>query len=581
MLKSHQNKLAPQQRRRRQEVQTSLCCPRINRKRLLQLLFGTLTILIFYVEITLFNQLGATQDYVTPVLYNKTAATPSSSSSLLSDNDFLPVLPIFSPIPNAENLIASTLKGRPTMAGIIALIQKFISELHDSNTRMIEEPLDGNGVIKNFYLLAQKHFVPFDKIYRGKSIFPIRNDDSIFLSLAAFREHLLADTLLYAFSNAKNPEKLFIGAVVQNCFGKVEKNGTIDPSGKPCKTGARVIGKRKNGKDITDKLDSPIDKNGIEDFCAISNFKKYCTNGQIRVLYVHEHESLGPAMARYYASKLWGGETFFVQADSHLKFAFDWDEKYRNEIKLTRSYPKSVLSSYPPGFNQIKFIPRGFNQTKTSDGNSSNINNYNTAVETPGCRLCRCNTPPNEPNPMLRINLGPSYKGGEPRPTQIPFIAAGFFFTRSEFLKDIPFDPFLPWTFMGEEISLSMRAWTSGWDIYAPRKNLIVHQYRPPSLGIPKYWSTVNQMMKKGFQNNYLQGRIIRRVKNLVGYPGSTTDKIETDGSSIILTELEHYGLGSVRSWDDYMKFTNLTIDEKNDIIVCHKIEWCNKGGIE
>ena len=32
---------------------------------------------------------------------------------------------------------------------------------------------------------------------------------------------------------------------------------------------------------------------------------------------------------------------------------------------------------------------------------------------------------------------------------------------------------------MGEEIALSMRAWTHGWDIYAPRQNLIAHQYRP------------------------------------------------------------------------------------------------------
>ena len=171
-----------------------------------------------------------------------------------------------------------------------------------------------------------------------------------------------------------------------------------------------------------------------------------------------------------------------------------------------------------------------------------------------------------------------SYHGGEPKPTQIPFIAAGFFFTRSEILKDIPFDPFLPWTFMGEEISLSLRAWTHGWNMYAPRKNLIIHQYRPGNLGIPKYWGTVNGMMKKGFANNYLQGRIIRRVKNLVGYPGSTKEKIEENGSSIVLTELEHYGLGSERSWDDYMKFTNITVNEKTDTLVCSNMEWCNKG---
>ena len=57
-------------------------------------------------------------------------------------------------------------------------------------------------------------------------------------------------------------------------------------------------------------------------------------------------------MARYYASKLWGGETYFVQTDSHLEFYKDWDELYINELKATKAYPKSVLSAYPPGFQK-------------------------------------------------------------------------------------------------------------------------------------------------------------------------------------------------------------------------------------
>jgi hypothetical protein len=65
------------------------------------------------------------------------------------------------------------------------------------------------------------------------------------------------------------------------------------------------------------------------------------------------------------------------------------------------------------------------------------------------------------------------------RPTQMPFMGAGFFFTHAQFLVDVPFDPFLPWLFMGEEVTLSIRAWTHGFNIFAPRKNLIGHQYRP------------------------------------------------------------------------------------------------------
>ena len=46
-----------------------------------------------------------------------------------------------------------------------------------------------------FLAEAQQSILPFDALYRGRTIFPTRDDGSIFLSLAAFREHLLAYTL--------------------------------------------------------------------------------------------------------------------------------------------------------------------------------------------------------------------------------------------------------------------------------------------------------------------------------------------------------------------------------------------------
>jgi hypothetical protein len=328
--------------------------------------------------------------------------------------------------------------------------------------------------------------------------------------LASFRDFLLGDTLKGAFDQAKNPDKLFIGAIVQNCFGL---NPYPGEEGVQCRTGAQVVGKDENGKDKTKVSDAPPDRNGIDEFCSSPEHKKYCDSGQIRVLYLHENASLGPAMARYYASKLWGGETYFVQVDSHLEFYEEWDQLYTNELKSTKSFPKSVLSSYPPGFQQE---------------NGGVLMN-----ESPGARLCTCEFSSYDVEAqIIRINSGIGYSGGEEHPTQIPFIAAGFFFTPAAFLVDVPFgeeihcykrndliylvldlrkgneiitflifdltyiflfvdkprwiDPFMPWCFMGEEIMLSMRAWTHGWDIYAPRKNWIAHQYRPGRMGLPK-----------------------------------------------------------------------------------------------
>jgi len=492
-----------------------------------------------------------------------TRLSPTDTANNINGSPHLsppvPYLPIFQSIPNAQQLITQTLNGNPTIAGITALLQAYMSEFHDENMRLSSAKAPGDEILNSFYTLVRKHLTPFDQTYRNKPIFPIREDDSIFLSLAAFREHLLKDTMVYAFDNAKYPEKLFIGAVVQNCFGKVNPDGTIDASGKPCKTGRQVTGKNEKGNDMTKVSDAPIDLNGIEEFCTDPKYKQYCDAGQVRVVYVHETESLGPAMARYHASKLWGGETFFVQTDSHLEFAVEWDEKYRDEIKAAKSYPKAVLSSYPPGFSP------GANMVR----------------ETPGARLCFCETKVEDPNPIVRINTGRSYNGSEPRPTQIPFIAAGFFFTRAEFLVDIPFDPFLPWCFMGEEIALSMRAWTHGWDIYAPRKNLIAHQYRPGRMGLPKFWGTVGRLYGRAGMNTKLQGSVIKRIKHMVGYPDATLEKIKVGKIEFVLENLDQYGLGTTRTRDEYMKFAGLEVDEKHAALQCKRIEWCNAGALE
>ena len=389
----------------------------------------------------------------------------------------IPILPLFNSIQDPADHISNLLNGRPSMAGVVALLQKFISDLHGNNMKASKAKAGGQAVLDTFYRLTEKHIKPFDDAYHGKHIFPLREDGSIFISLAAFREFYLLETLVSAFKYAKDPEKVFVGAVVQNCFGsfKEDEDGleAFDPSGKPCFT----------GKDIA----IPPEKNGIEAFCAMPDYHQFCENGQIRVLYMHHTDGQGPSMARYLSSKLWGGENYFMQIDSHLRFADDWDAKYIKDLKLTLNYPKSVFSSYPPGFEQVRFIPRHMGIDK------SKVNNE-TVIESPGCRLCHCSVPGSGDNRMMIIQQSRAYIGNVTRPLQQPFLGAGLVFAHGNFLKDVPYDPYLPWTFMGEEIVLSMRAWTHGWNMYAPRKNLIIHQYRPAKLGLPRFFSSIKGM---------------------------------------------------------------------------------------
>jgi len=60
-----------------------------------------------------------------------------------------------------------------------------------------------------------------------------------------------------------------------------------------------VVGKGPDGRDRTEGSDAPVDRNGVEEFCRSQQHKKYCESGQIRALYLHENESLGPAYSKW------------------------------------------------------------------------------------------------------------------------------------------------------------------------------------------------------------------------------------------------------------------------------------------
>ena len=462
------------------------------------------------------------------------------------------LLPKFPPIPPhtmavdlfGENIITDTLShSKPTMVGIVAILQRFLLNLH----KFLVEHRDSDAltVINDYFALVNKYLVPLEEAYRDKPIFPIREDGSIFMSLGAYRDHLLGETLRQAFKNAARPDKLFVGAVVQNCFG-------LDVT---CRTGVEVKGTDQNGNPITKVSDREPDVNGIAQFCEDPKYTKYCDSGQIRALYVNETESNGPTTARYFASKLWGGETYFLQADAHLRFAPEWDRLYEEEVKAAKSFPKAVLSSYPPGFSE---------GDPPYTGGSV------------GTRLCTCTFSNSDvEHRIIRINTGDICGATDDAPTQIAYIAAGFFFARAEFLTDVPFDPFLPWCFMGEEIALSLRAWTHGWDIYAPRKNLIAHQYRPGRMGLPKFWENTGRVFGRpgpGF-NTKLQTISLRRVKHMVGYKDATKELLESDGHTVVLTDFQHYGPGETRTMDEFLKHVNIDIVNEK----CGDIGWCNK----
>jgi hypothetical protein len=44
-------------------------------------------------------------------------------------------------------------------------------------------------------------------------------------------------------------------------------------------------------------------------------------------------------------------------------------------------------------------------------------------------------------------------------------------------VREVPYDPHLPFLFFGEEISMAVRMWTRGWDLFAPDGHVVFHRW--------------------------------------------------------------------------------------------------------
>jgi len=123
---------------------------------------------------------------------------------------------------------------------------------------------------------------------------------------------------------------------------------------------------------------------------------------------------------------------------------------------------------------------------------------------------------------------------------------------------------------MGEELALSARFYTSGYDIYAPSADVLQHEYvRKES---PKFWETVGEVYSNPGLHNELTNLIVQRVQFLDAFP-EADDPQKLDPPSL-LVRMNQFGLGSKRSASDFNSHTGLDLKAKRQM----PPEWCTKG---
>ncbi len=238
---------------------------------------------------------------------------------------------------------------------------------------------------------------------------------------------------------------------------------------------------------------------------------------QCRITAVPVAESEGVCWARHQVQKLWRGEDYVLQIDSHMRFVEHWDEKCLTMLAACPS-ERPVLSNYPAAFTP----PDQIDSHVVSVIHASGF----------------------DQDGLLKqgsVGLVPDKLGEVPQAAF--FCAGGFLFGPSGWITEVPYDPYL--YFIGEEITLAVRLFTHGWDIFGPTDVLAYHDYndhpdRPRHWNDRKDWTALNE-------------RSVRRVRHLLA--------MEPSSDPEVLRDIDRYGLGMVRSLAGYQALT--TIDFK------------------
>lgn len=178
---------------------------------------------------------------------------------------------------------------------------------------------------------------------------------------------------------------------------------------------------------------------------------------QIDVYEMEASLSVGPTFARHVAQRMYRGEFYTLQIDSHTTFVRSWDASIIEQMENTGN-EMAVLTTY------LTDASGGVDENTGRPTKESRLVICNAAYEGSGRDRRLRHDIQQQPDTL------PSIKG---MPQLQPYFSSDFAFARGHFLLTVPYDPNLPMVRKGdEEISMAVRAFTHGYDLYTPERNV-------------------------------------------------------------------------------------------------------------
>jgi glycosyltransferase involved in cell wall biosynthesis len=248
--------------------------------------------------------------------------------------------------------------------------------------------------------------------------------------------------------------------------------------------------------------------------------EEYRNDNRFRILDVLYSDSRGVCWARNQVQQLYEGEEYTLQIDSHMRFEKNWDDTLIKMVKQLqkKGFEKPLLTGYVSSFDPDN-DPQG-------------------RVQEPW-RMAFDRFIPEGAVFFLPETIPGWQDMKEPVPAR--FYSAHFAFTLGKFSEEVQHDP--EFYFHGEEISIAVRAYTHGYDLFHPHRVVIWHEYTRK--GRTKQWDDDKDWVNK---NNLSH----QKNRQLFGM----------DGEEVTM-EFGKYGFGSERTLRDYEIYSGLLFSKR------------------
>jgi hypothetical protein len=240
------------------------------------------------------------------------------------------------------------------------------------------------------------------------------------------------------------------------------------------------------------------------------------------ILDIPHLQSRGTCWARNQIQQHWNGEKYTLQLDSHHRFVKGWDALLIGMVKDLQKagHKKPLLTAYVTSYQPTN-DPAG----RATDPWWLTFDRFTPQ----GAMFFIPATIPDWRNRTL------------PYPSR--FYSAHFAFTLGQFCKEVPHDP--NYLFHGEEISIAARAYTWGYDMFAPHRPCVYHEYsrqhRPR-----KSWDDLAEWYKWDKESHARNRRLLN-----------------VDGERIDDEDFGEFGFGPERTLEQYEQYAGVKFETR------------------